>query len=202
MLRLLTRFFYIKANILIDNDGHAQLADFGLLTIASDFTHPETSGSYGSGGTTRWMSPELLDPHRFGLTNGRPTKESDCYALGMVIFEVLTGQPPFPQYAPFVVMRKIVDGERPERPQGAEAALFMNDLWETLEKCWSPQPKARPTIEAVLEHLEQSSTAWQPLPPGAEGDSKAGSDDESVFTVSDYPCMFLRFLVFFLVTSP
>ena len=39
------------------------------------------------GGTFGWMSPELLDPLLFG-SNGRPTRESDCYALGMVIYEV------------------------------------------------------------------------------------------------------------------
>jgi len=40
-----------------------------------------------TGGTFCWMAPELLDPPRFG-SNGRPTRESDCYALGMVIYEV------------------------------------------------------------------------------------------------------------------
>ena len=34
------------------------------------------------------MSPELLDPERFGVEGDRPTKESDCYAFGMVIYEV------------------------------------------------------------------------------------------------------------------
>ena len=37
------------------------------------------------------MSPELLDPDRFGITDNRPTKESDCYALGMVVYEVRAG---------------------------------------------------------------------------------------------------------------
>ena len=34
------------------------------------------------------MSPELLDPDQFGITDSRPTKQSDCYALGMVVYEV------------------------------------------------------------------------------------------------------------------
>jgi serine/threonine protein kinase len=38
-------------------------------------------------GTTRWMSPELLDPIRFD-SDGLPSRESDCYALGMAIYEV------------------------------------------------------------------------------------------------------------------
>ena len=52
------------------------------------------------GGTIGWMSPELLDPGRFNLTEGRRTKESDCYALGMVIYEVLSGQAPFAPLSP------------------------------------------------------------------------------------------------------
>ena len=47
--------------------------------------------SFTGGGTRRWMSPELLIPERFGMHGseaGRPTRQSDCYALGMVIYEV------------------------------------------------------------------------------------------------------------------
>jgi len=55
------------------------------VTDFSTFFLSETVGS--SGGTLCWMSPELLDPQRFG-SNGRPTRESDRYAVGMVIYEV------------------------------------------------------------------------------------------------------------------
>ena len=43
-------------------------------------------------GTTRWMGPELLDTVRFG-SDGRPSRESDCYALGMTIYEVSAFRP-------------------------------------------------------------------------------------------------------------
>ena len=141
------------------------------------------------------MSPELLDPDRFGFKNSRPTKESDCYALGMVVLEVLTGQPPFPRYTGLTVMRKVLDGERPERPRGPEEVWFTDELWATLKQCWSPQPKHRPTPEVVFGRLEEGSAAWQPLPPGAGDHFEADSDDESVFTVSHYPCMFFHFVV-------
>ena len=68
------------------------------------------------------MSPELLHPNQFGLKDSRPTRESDCYALGMVIYEVLSGKAPFAALKDFMVMRKVTDGERPERPEGAEGA--------------------------------------------------------------------------------
>ena len=50
----------------------------------------DTLMSFTAGGTYRWMSPELLDPDRFGVSQAegdRPTRQSDCYALGMVIYE-------------------------------------------------------------------------------------------------------------------
>ena len=59
----------------------------------------------------------------------------------MVILEVLTGKPPFPNYNGMVVMRKVIEGERPGRPQGEEEVWFTDDLWEVLEQCWSPQPE-------------------------------------------------------------
>lgn len=42
------------------------------------------------------MSPELLDPSRLEDQDPRPTKESDCFALGMVIYEVRARKIPHP----------------------------------------------------------------------------------------------------------
>ena len=149
-------FIVIKANILIDQDRHARLADFGVLTIISDDTIA-TSSSTLKCGTTRWMSPELLDPDLLGLKDSRPTKESDCYALGMVVLEVLSGQPPFASYKDFIVMRKVIDGERPARPEGPERAWFTDRLWGLLEACWERTPGHRPTAEVALHCLMQVS---------------------------------------------
>ena len=175
---------FMKANILIDGHGHARLADFGLLTIVSDSTNSTTTSSSNSAGTTRWMSPELLNPEQFGLKDSRRTKESDCYALAMVILEVLTGQVPFPRYEGFVVVTKVVNGDRPERPQGPGAAWFTDNLWEMLEWCWSSDPKLRPAVEAVLKCLEWGSTAWCPLPLSADDDFQLEDDHDSFSTMS------------------
>jgi serine/threonine protein kinase len=92
-----------KANILINKDRRACIADFGLSTITGVATHAsarasrtslisnDTLMSFTAGGTYRWMSPELLHPERYGMPESegnRPTRQSDCYALGMVIYEV------------------------------------------------------------------------------------------------------------------
>ena len=185
-----------KANIMIDKDGNARLADFGLLTIVSDSTHPATTSSSEGAGTMRWMSPELLDPERFGSKNARPTKESDCYALGMVILEVLTGQVPFPSCNSLVVMRKIVEGERPDRPQGPETVRFTDDLWEMLQQCWLSKPKLRPAIEDVLDRLEWGSATWESPSLSADSDSQVDGNKDLASATNHHLCAFFRFVFY------
>ena len=132
------------------------------------------------------MSPERLNPIQFGIKDSRPTRESDCYALGMVILEVLSGQIPFTRDCnDFMVMSKVLDDERPGRPQGAEGKWFTEDLWVKLQVCWSRKPDDRPTVEAMLKCLIQASTTWQALPPSMGSDSQMDSDDESYLTVNE-----------------
>ena len=180
-----------QANILINHDGHACLADFGLLTIASD---QETFiRSCVEGGMTPWMSPELIDPERFNLAESCPTKESDCYALGMVIYEVLSGQTPFAPLRPIPVIWKVLDGHCPERPQGKENALFTHDLWETLQHCWKYKPDERTNATVVLQCLERTSDS---LPPRSHFDTEEiveTSTDEQIDTTASSPGMFSSF---------
>ena len=171
---------FIKANVLIDQNGRARLADFGLLTFVLDPTNPTTKSTLtNSGGTTRWMSPELLHPQKFGFDQSRPTKKSDCYALGMVILEVLSDEAPFARDRDIVVMQKVMAGERPGRPK---RAWFTDDLWRTMEQCWLPQPTNRTTVEAVLRCLKQVSKTQRSLPPIA--DDPDTDSDESVYITS------------------
>ena len=55
------------------------MSDLSTILLSETIASP--------GGTIPWMSPELLDPMRFG-SNGHLSRESDRYALGMVIYEV------------------------------------------------------------------------------------------------------------------
>ena len=102
------------------------------------------------------MSPELLNPEDFN-TEGRPTKESDCFALGMVIYQVLSGRAPFAPAHVAAAIWKVLKGERPERPKGKEGALFTDELWEMLGLCWKHQPGERTSAKAVLRCLEKTS---------------------------------------------
>ena len=130
------------------------------------------------------MGPELLWPEEFGFSNCQQTKESDCYALGMVILEVLSGQIPFVGDRDLVAMLKVTRGERPKRP---EQAWFTNNVWGILESCWALKPQDRPRLEAVLESLEETSPSWttffHPIPSAAESCKRELSDQDGTLTV-------------------
>jgi len=72
-------------NILIDRNGHAKVTDFGIAT-GPDWTRVTRAGSVI--GSARYMSPEQI---RSKPVDGR----SDIYSLGVVMYEMLTGHPPF-----------------------------------------------------------------------------------------------------------
>lgn len=160
----------LQANILVDQTRHACLADFGNIAILSDST---TSSSHARGGSLRWTSPELFDPE---IKNCQ-TKHSDCYAFGMVIYEVLSGHVPFYEYPDLVVYGAVSRGNRPEKPGGIEGMWFTDDVWKLLERCWLPEPQDRPSIEDVLQHLQETLKSW--TEPSFLGQSTEGDIDSN-----------------------
>jgi len=68
------------ANIMIDGQGRARITDFGLATVAE-----ADRSADGIVGTPQYMAPEQL-------LEGRTSRQSDIYALGLVLYEVFTGQ--------------------------------------------------------------------------------------------------------------
>ena len=150
-----------------------------MLTVVSEQSRifPCTEG-----GTVQWMSPELLDPERFYLEGSHPTKESDCYGLGMVLYEILSGQTPFaPSKAP-VVIWMVLEGRRPARPQGAEGRLFTDAIWGVLELCWKAQPSERTSVQAVFQVLGGNPSTVQSA-SDVGGDVEVDSDDQSDVSV-------------------
>ena len=117
------------------------------------------------------MSPERIAPDRFGLKNSRPTISSDCYALGMVVYEIISGTFPFHKDTDLTVSMKVVEGKKP--PRGVK---FSESLWGMLEQCWASKPNDRPSIENVLQCLEMASNSPEPHFPRV--DEEMDEDDD------------------------
>jgi len=137
------------------------------------------------------MSPELIAPQKFGLETSRPTKSSDCYALGMVIYETICGNLPFHKYTDLTVFVKVLEGERPPQEVG-----FADSLWEMLELCWKSQPSARPNVEDVLQCLERVSRSWEPPSPDAHREVDKGVDSDSLSDTSGMSSRFIPSAMF------
>lgn len=129
------------------------------------------------------MSPELLVPDQFGIPAkeaDRPTRQSDCYALGMVIYEVRTrvsglvnsdsqlgvlqvlcGVHPFYEIeVSYLITNAVTNGERPEKPEEAARLGFNDELWAIVEQCWKPEREDRPTVEEILSCLNDVTVFW------------------------------------------
>ena len=105
-------------NVLLDIDGHLKLADFGL---SKALPQPDSlTNSFC--GSPEYMSPEMLVGcgHGFGV---------DYYSLGAILFEMLTGLPPFYSTDRDAMYRDIVEAELHYPPYLSRAAV---DLLEKL----------------------------------------------------------------------
>lgn len=137
----------------------------------SDPGNPSTPVSSAHTGTKRWASPELI---RASLDNLRPqpNKASDCYALGMVVLEVLSGEVPYAGDSTLFAMEKALKGQHPEQPK---ETWFTDDLWGMLEQCWAICSEDRPSVEVVLEFFTQVLGDWKPLSPLVDGGTRVDS---------------------------
>ena len=118
------------------------------------------------------MSPELILPQRFGFKKFRLSKSSDCYALGMVIYETISGNPPFHEHTDLTVCMKVLEGERPRR-----GVRFTESLWNMLGLCWMPQPNNRPCTEDVLQCLERVANLSEPPSFRVDEETEEDFDD-------------------------
>ena len=146
-----TRSRRTQNNILVDKNGRAVLADFSLVTFELDQSWSRSLCI--DDGAVQWMSPELLDPVKFGAQTKQPTKESDCYALGMVIYQILTGSKPFGEGDRTDIVRRVLDDERPKRPRGELEKFFTDDIWDMLQRCWRTCSVERPSARDILQCL-------------------------------------------------
>ena len=114
-----------------------------------------------------FMAPELLCPGAFNRPGARPTQPADIYALGMVIYEVLTGSQPFHEegWKEFEIVYHVMCGVRPTKPANVEQIGFVNGTWELVQECWSRESTRRPTVDRVLSHLTCAAACSKVVAP-------------------------------------
>jgi serine/threonine-protein kinase len=102
----------IKPENILLHDGQAMVADFGIALAASKASDDRMTETGMSLGTPHYMSPEQAMGAR------EVTARSDVYALGAVLYEMLTGDPPFTgSTAQAIVARVVTESPRPLLPQ-------------------------------------------------------------------------------------
>lgn len=94
------------ANLLITQRGVVKVADFGIALATQDF-NKKLTGTGQFVGTPGYLSPEVC--------LGKPVDQrSDVFALGIVFFEMLTGQTPYKDESPLGMMLEVVQAEIPD----------------------------------------------------------------------------------------
>jgi eukaryotic-like serine/threonine-protein kinase len=99
-------------NVLLTSSGEPKVSDFGIARTASSKTITQTDAMLG---TLAYMSPEQLRGERVGPA-------SDLYSLGVVLYEVLTGELPYRGEDPIATAMKHLD-EEPPHPQKTNPAV-------------------------------------------------------------------------------
>ncbi|KAF7558369.1 hypothetical protein G7046_g5777 [Stylonectria norvegica] len=145
-------------NVLLDDQMHVKITDFGTAKLLPDprAPKPPESGDRGAPdpgrreteddnraasfvGTAEYVSPELL-------THKNACKASDLWAFGCIVYQLLAGRPPFKGGSEYLTFQKIVNLEY-EFPQGFPPAA--RDL---VERCLVLDPARRLTIEHIKNH--------------------------------------------------
>src|SRR5712691_6304161 len=115
----------IKPENILIHDGQAMVADFGIALAASKASGERMTETGMSLGTPHYMSPEQAMGER------EITARSDVYALGCVLYEMLTGDPPFTGSTAQAIVARVVTesprsltAQRRTIPPGVEAAVL------------------------------------------------------------------------------
>jgi serine/threonine protein kinase/ABC-type phosphate/phosphonate transport system substrate-binding protein len=136
------------ANILTDQNGEPHLTDFGLAKLAKD-TSTIVSDSGSVAGTPAYMAPEQARAERL-------SPAADIYSLGVVLYELLTGKPPFSAATPLETLRLITDHEPPD-PSKVTGGRVDADLATICRKCLEKQPAAR---YGSAQEMADDLTRW------------------------------------------
>jgi Tfp pilus assembly protein PilF len=134
------------ANILLDGQGRPHVTDFGLAKRVEADTGQTRTGAIL--GTPSYMAPEQARAEK-GLSTA-----ADVYSLGAVLYELLTGRPPFRAATPLDTVLQVLERE-PERLRSLNATIA-RDLETICLKCLDKDPRRRyDSAAALADDLER-----------------------------------------------
>ncbi len=139
-------------NVLVVGDEeqgyHPRLLDLGLAVDPN--TNDSLTGTGFVVGTIVYMAPEQL-------TGDPITDKADVYALGLMLYEALVGETPWPSRSPMKLMIAKVEHSLPVEIHARLAGLQANGLSELVPKMIDRNPEVRPTCQEVVEGLKTAS---------------------------------------------
>jgi serine/threonine-protein kinase len=133
-------------NILLDQRGEPHLTDFGLARLLE--SQSTVTGTLEILGTPSYMAPEQAAGN-----NSQLSSATDVYGLGAVLYQLLTGQPPFAGGTTYETIKLLLDTE--PRPPRSLNPKIDRELSTICLKCLEKAPQRRyPSALALAEDLE------------------------------------------------
>lgn len=155
------------SNVLVDRGGRVVILDFGLITDMEETSPGEPGGPLA--GTPAYMAPEQIAGHP-------ATEASDWYSVGVLLYQALTGQLPFPDSHRAMFSQKLQMD--PLEPRLLEPGTPV-DLGELCTALLRRDPSARPQGPEVLDRLrEHPDVSRAPMGTYPRSSSLVGREEE------------------------